>query len=135
MQIEILAMALVDFFVIARKFLPRWKVVDDSESSFFHFLRELLPTVANSNEAIEARQVRSKCNQILIGKGIVKEGAKRGQEYAKQGRCFYGIKRKTKEDKVGSIRTRRTAYICSCHPAIYCCKQSGPKHVLARASC
>ncbi len=62
MQIEILAMALVDCFLIARKFLPRWEVVDDSESSFFHFLRELLPTVADSNEAIEARQVRSKCN-------------------------------------------------------------------------
>lgn len=122
MQIEIMAMALVDCFLIARKFLPRWKVVDDSESSFFRFLRELLPTVADSNEAIEARQVRTKCHQVLIGKGIVKEGVKKGQEYAKQGRCHYCIKRKTKEDKEGSIRSRRTAYTCSCHPAIYCCK-------------
>ena len=69
MQIEILAMGLVDAFLIARKFLPRWKLVDDSESAFFRFLRELLPTIADANEAIEARQVRSKCNQILIGKG------------------------------------------------------------------
>jgi hypothetical protein len=69
MQIEILAMALIDAFLIARKFLPRWKLVDDSESAFFRFLRELLPTIADANEAIEARQVRSKCNQILIGKG------------------------------------------------------------------
>jgi hypothetical protein len=75
-----------------------------------------------SNEAIEARQVRSKCNQILIGKGIIQAGAKKGQEYAKQGRCYYCIKRKIKEDKEGSIRSRRTAYTCSCHPAIYCCK-------------
>jgi hypothetical protein len=51
-QIEILAMALVDSFLIARKFLPRWKIVDDSESSFFRYLRELLPTVADLNEAI-----------------------------------------------------------------------------------
>jgi hypothetical protein len=116
MQIEILAMALVDSFLIARKFLPRWKVVDDSESSFFRYLRELQPTVADSNEAIEARQVRSKCNQLLIGKGIVKEGAKKGQEYAKQGRCYYCIKRKT------TASSRRTAYTCSCHPTIYCCK-------------
>ncbi len=66
--------------------------------------------------------MRSKCNQVLIGKGIVKDGVKKGQEYAKQGRCFYCIKRKTKEDKEGSIRSRRTVYTCSCHPAIYCCK-------------
>jgi hypothetical protein len=32
------------------------------------------------------------------------------------------IKRKKKEDKEGSIRSRITAYTCSCHPTIYCCK-------------
>ncbi len=45
-----------------------------------------------------------------------------GQEYAKQGRCHYCIKRKTKEDKEGSIRSRRTAYTCSEHPDTYFCK-------------
>ncbi len=94
-QIELMVMALVDAFLIARKFLPRWKLDDESESSFFRFLRELLPTVADAAEAIEARQVRSKCSQILTGKGIVKEGAKKGQDYAKQGRCHCCIKRKT----------------------------------------
>ncbi len=66
--------------------------------------------------------MRSKCAQILIGKDIVQAGAKQGQEYAKQGRCYYCIKRKTKEDKEESIYSRRTAYTCSCHPTIYCCK-------------
>jgi hypothetical protein len=96
-----------------KKDILRWKLVDESESSFFRFLRELLPTVADAAEAIEARQVRSKCSQNLIGKGTVKEGAKKGQEYAKQGRCHYCIKRKTKEDKEGSNRSRRTAYLQS----------------------
>ena len=122
MQIEILAMGLVDAFLIARKFLPRWKQVDDSESAFFRFLRELLPTIADAAEAVSARQVRSKCSQTLIGKGIVQEGAKKGMEYAKQGRCHYCIKRKVKEDKEGSTRSRRTAYTCCHHPAIYVCK-------------
>ena len=122
-QIDLFGMALIDAFLVARKFLPRWKVVDDSESSFFRFLRELLPTVADAAETISARQVRSKCSQTLIGKGIVQEGARKGQDYAKQGRCHYCIKRKTREDKEGSTRSRRTAYTCSHHPAIYVCKE------------
>jgi hypothetical protein len=122
MQTEILAMALVDAFLIARKFLPRWNNLDDSESVFFRFLRALLPTIADANEAVAARQVRSKCCQTLIGKGIVQDGAKKGQEYAKQGRCHYCIKRKEKEQKEGSTRSRRTAYTCSHHPSIYVCK-------------
>ena len=119
---EIFGMALVDAFLVARKFIPRWTNQDDSESTFFRFLRELLPTIADAHEAIEARQVRTKCNQVLIGKGTVQAGAKAGQEYAKQGRCHYCIKRKTKEDKEGSIRSRRTAYTCSEHPNTYVCK-------------
>jgi hypothetical protein len=83
MQIEIFGMALVDAFLIARKFIPKWRNCDDSESSFFRFLRELLPTIADSNEALAARQERSKCSQTLIGKGTVQSGAKQGQEYAK----------------------------------------------------
>ncbi len=79
MQIEILAMGLVDAFLIARKFLLRWKQVDDSESAFFRFLRELLPTIADANEAVAARQVRSKCSQTLIGKGIVQKGSQERQ--------------------------------------------------------
>ncbi len=106
----------IDAFLIARKFIPKWRHVDDSESSFFRFLRKLLPMIADSNEDLAARQVRSKCFQMLIGKLIVKEGPKKGQEYAKQGRCHYCIKSKKKEDKAGSIRSRRTAYTCSCHP-------------------
>ena len=75
-------MALVDAFLIARKFLPRWKQQEDSESTFFRFLRELLPTIADANEAISARQLRTKCQQVLIGKRTVKVGAKIGQDYA-----------------------------------------------------
>ena len=123
-QMEILGMALVDAFLIARKFLPRWKQQEDSESTFFRFLRELLPTIADSNEAISARQLRTKCQQVLIGKRTVKVGAKIGHEYAIQGRCHYCIKRKTKEDKDGSTRSRRTAYTCSEHPKRYICKAS-----------
>ncbi len=89
-------MAPVDAFLVARKFIPKWRHADDSESSFFRFLRELLPTIADTNEA--------KCSQILIRKLVVKDGPNKGQEYAKQGRCHYCIKSKKKEDKVRSIR-------------------------------
>ena len=37
--------------------------------------------------------------------------------------CHYCIKRKVKEDKEGSTRSRRTAYTCSHHPTIYVCKE------------
>ena len=66
--------------------------------------------------------LRSKCAQMLLGKGTVQSGARQGESFAKQGRCHYCIKGKKKEDKEGSRRSRRTAYTCSCHPKIYCCK-------------
>jgi hypothetical protein len=63
-------MALVDAFLLARKFIPKWRNCDDSESSFFRFLRELLPTIADTNEALAARQMRSKCSQTSLGKAL-----------------------------------------------------------------
>ncbi len=110
-QIELFGMALVDAFLTARKFIPKWRHIDDSEPSVFRFLRKLLPTIADSNEDLAARQVRSKCSQMLIGKLVVREGPKKGQEYAKQGRCHYCTKSKKNENKAESIRSRRTAYI------------------------
>ncbi len=76
-QIELFGMALVDAFLVARKFIPKWRHVDDLESSFFCFLRELLPIIADNNEDLAARQVRSKCSQILIGKSWSKKDPKK----------------------------------------------------------
>ncbi len=109
-------------FPSCRNFIPKWMNCDDSESSFFRFLRELLSTNADTNEALAACQVRLKRSQTLIGKGTVQSGAKQGQEYRKQGRFHYCIKGKKKEDKEESVRFRRTAYTCSCHSNIYVCK-------------
>ncbi len=78
-------MALVDAFLIARKFIPSWKSQEDYESTFFWFLRELLPTIADANEAIEARQLRTKCNQVCAYWEMnCERRSQKGQEYAKQ---------------------------------------------------
>ena len=42
-----IGIALVDSFLLARKFIPRWKDADDTESVFWKYVMTLLPQVAS----------------------------------------------------------------------------------------
>ena len=129
--LDLFGIALVDSFLLARKFIPRWKDAEDTESVFWKYVMTLLPQVASE---YEGRQTVSlyKCEQVLIGKQKVETGKSAGRIVAKQMRCTFCIKtnkkrRMTGEENTSSDsgtpkRSRRTAYTCLGHREAFSCK-------------
>ncbi len=125
-------MALVDSFLLARKFVPRWQNEDDSDGIFRKYVVALLPGIAASNDGGPIRSLY-KCEQVLIGKTKVKSAKSAGRVIAKQQRCVYCIqtkkqRKKNAEDTSSSDngtpkRARRTAYTCICHREAFSCKE------------
>jgi len=67
-----LGMALVDTFLLARKFIPKWEHnEDDHESVFNIFLRTLVPQFNESIDLNQAPDPEQRCVQVLIGKSTV----------------------------------------------------------------
>jgi hypothetical protein len=126
-QLEVLAIAMVDAFLLARKFMCKWRGQPDTEGVFWKFVRTLIPQLTQTpnishNQPGEGHRG---CVQILIGKSVVQSGEKKGQYYAKQGRCAYCVsnnRKETKGDGTISSRSPRTAYTCIAHPNEYICK-------------
>jgi hypothetical protein len=121
-------MAVVDSFLLCRKFMPKWRGQPDTESVFWKYVRVLLPQIGlDSNEDTSARgENRWGCVQVVIGKTQIKEGPKAGTLYAKQQRCKMCVANKRKEKKADgtySKRSPRTAYTCICHPEEFMCKE------------
>ena len=56
MILEIFGMALVDSFLLARKFVPRWQNADDSDDVFWKYVVALLPQIAASHDGVNARK-------------------------------------------------------------------------------
>jgi hypothetical protein len=67
MLLEIFGMALVDSYLLARKFVPRWQNADDNDGIFWKYVVALLPKIAASNDGGPTRSLY-KCQQVLIGK-------------------------------------------------------------------
>ncbi len=132
MILEIFGMALVDSFLLARKFVSRWQNAEDNDWIFWKYVVALLPQIASSNDGGPTRSLY-KCVQVLIGKKKVEHGKSAGRVVAKQQRCVYCIqskkkKRKNAEDTSSSDngtpdRARRTAYTCICHKEAFMCKE------------
>ena len=62
--LEIFGMAVVDSFLLARKFIPRWQNADTDDGVFWRYMYDgSRPTVSEY-----------KCEQVLIGKGKVEKG-------------------------------------------------------------
>ena len=130
--LEIFGIALVDSFLLARKFVPRWQKADDSDGVFWKYVVALLPQIAASHDGGATRSLL-KCEQVLIGKKTVEHGKNAGRVVAKQQRCVYCVKarkihRKNAEDTESSDnatpkRSRRTAYTCICHKDAFTCKE------------
>jgi hypothetical protein len=45
--LEVFGIALVDSFLLARKFVPRWQNAETSDSVFWKYVMTLLPQVAS----------------------------------------------------------------------------------------
>jgi hypothetical protein len=86
-------MALVDSFLLARKFVPRWQNEDDSDGIFWKYVVALLPQIAASNDGGPTRSLY-KCEQVLIGKTKVENWTNASRVIAKQQRCVYCIQTK-----------------------------------------
>jgi hypothetical protein len=66
--LDLFGIALVDSFLLARKFVPRWKDADDTESGFWKYVMTLLPQVAAEYEGTRQTVSLYKCEQVHIGK-------------------------------------------------------------------
>jgi hypothetical protein len=131
--LEIFGMAVVDSFLLARKFMPRWQNANVDDGVFWRYVTTLLPQVATEYDANRRTVSQYKCEQVLIGKSKVETGKNAGRVIAKQQRCAYCIKsnkerKKTGEESASSDsgtprRARRTAYTCICHRDAFTCKE------------
>ena len=120
---EFFGIALVDAFLLARKFIPRWMNAPDTESVFWQFTNRLLPQMAQFSDPPSYIDVPgvSDCEIRLQGKYTVEKGAHAGERRTKQQRCTY-CKRAKRTKKDG--RATRTCYTCVSHPKIFMCKKS-----------
>ena len=131
--LEIFGIAVVDSFLLARKFMPRWQSADNDDGVFWRYVTTLLPQVATEYDGSRPIVSEYKCEQVLIGKGKVEKGKNAGRVVAKQQRCAYCIKsnklkKKTGDESTSSEsgtprRARRTAYTCLCHRDAFTCKE------------
>ena len=123
MIVEILGMAIVDSFLLARKFMPAYISMTDIDSTFWQFVTKLLPQIYPEREGRSTVEVdqRVVCTQIKLPSYTVASGKHAGRVKTKQQRCVYCVKHK----RVGSDkRAIRTSWTCICHPEHYCCKKS-----------
>ncbi len=100
--LEVFGMALVDSFLLARKFIPRWQQADTSDGVLWKYVTALLKDIFQvANEYDGSRQTFSqyKCELVLIGKTKVGTGKSAGRVVAKQMRCVYCIKTNKKQKK------------------------------------
>ena len=125
-QLEIFGIALVDSFLLARKFMPKWRGQPDTEGVFWKFVRVLIPQLNSTGGSSHADTAGHRgCQQTLIGKAQVKTGAKQGTMHAKQGRCSYCVangRKEKKSDGTSSERSPRAAHACVAHPHEYICR-------------
>jgi hypothetical protein len=125
-MMEMMGIALVDSFLLARKFLPRWASQPDTDSVFWRYVRVLLPQLSeHSLDHVPRTANQTSCHQVLMGKAKVVDGDHVGRVYGKQGRCKYCTQAGRKEpnkDKTPGTRARRSGYTCIAHKDVVMCK-------------
>ncbi len=87
LQLELIAMAVVDTFLIVRKFIPKYATDTDEESSFRKFIVTLLSDFSQDEPQERERYVR--CFQIPTGKCTVQDDPNKGKKMTKQFCCKY----------------------------------------------
>ena len=90
-QLEILALTLVDTFLACRKLIPKWQDESDEESVFWKFVCHLLPQIdprpRHERTREEETDPTSHCIQIRLGVKRTASGKNKGAYRAIQGRC------------------------------------------------
>jgi hypothetical protein len=126
-QLEILAITLVDTFLACRKLIAKWRDEKDDESVFWKFVAHLIPQIdprprnARTRED-EGTEPTAHCFQIRLGVKKTASGRNRGAERAIQGRCTScHIRKKLRGEKGNSPRT---AWGCACHRNEFFCKNT-----------
>jgi hypothetical protein len=123
-QLEILALTLVDAFLACRKLLPRWQRENDEESVFWKFVAALIPQLdprpANARTREDERDPTAHCIQIRLGEKKTLSGKHRGIFRAIQGRCTSC--RIRKKNRASKGRAPNTAWGCACHQGEYFCR-------------
>jgi len=133
---EFFGIALVDAFLLARKFVPRWMNASNKQSVFWAFANRLLPQLATycDPDGIPEALAVSECQPRLQGKYTVAAGVHKGELRTKQQRCTY-CKRATPKRTKKDGRATRTCYTCVAHPKIFMCKKSCWEEHLADVDC
>ena len=126
LQLDFLSMAMVDAFLLAKKFHPKWAGNPGRKtkvSELWSFIETVLPQLGDNN-LNESSLPSMKCVQVPIGKRKVEEGKLKGTLSTKQQRCVYcrkaGRKEKRKDGTFGT-KTPRTSYTCIAHPQLWTC--------------
>jgi hypothetical protein len=123
-QLEILALTLVDTFLVCRKLMPRWQTEGDEESIFWKFVCELLPQIdSRGREELfhePEEMVERSCKMVRIGTKRTVSGVTQGFERAIQMRCTYCGKRNKRNNMRG--RSTLTSWCSTMHATSYACK-------------
>ena len=124
-QLEILALALVDSFLACTKLLPQWlNASHEDESIFWKFVCTLVeqidPRPRHARTREEEADPTLHCIQVRLGTKRISSGNNKGERRPIQGRCTACIARNRKLMKRG--RAPRTAWGCSCHVGRYYCR-------------
>ena len=124
MIVEIIGMVIVDTFLLARKFMPKYMNLGDEESTFWKFMEGLVPQIYPDREegsSIAEPDNRVLCTQVKLPPYTISSGKYAGKIRTQQQRCIYCVKHKRKG---GDGRATRTSWTCICHPQHYCCKNA-----------
>ena len=122
---EILALALVDSFLVCSRLLPQWvHETKDEDSVFCKFVCSLVDEVDTRPRHELTREEEADptlhCIQVRLGTKRISSGNNKGERRPIQGRCTACIARNRKTMKRG--RAPRTAWGCSCHVGKYFCR-------------
>ena len=124
-QLEILALTLVDSFLACKQLLPQWRHDEREEESFFwKFVCSLVAQLDTKPRQERTREEEADptvhCVQIRLGTKRILTGTNKGERRPIQGRCTACSARNKKMMRRG--RAPRTAWGCSCHGGKYYCR-------------
>ena len=124
LQIEMIAIAVIDTYLLARKFMPRYALTDDeTESNFWKFTRDLITQLTRDRPPDDERGHR--CFQVAGNKYVV-GGTNPGRNLSRQYCCHYcsaSRRKEVKADGSSGKKAPRSSFSCIAHPKIFMCRK------------
>jgi hypothetical protein len=126
-QLELLSVTLVDYFLACLSLLPKWQIEKDAEqedSLFWKYVCVLINQLDQTQRHERNRENEvdpsTRCVQIRLGEKKIMSGINKGTSRAVQGRCKSCRARNKRFEKKGN--SFNTAWGCVCHPGLYFCR-------------